>query len=85
MHIANTKIKTIMKVRKSIDLDADTKTALSHQAIEKGMNLKQYIEDVLRRIAEAKEDEILISLASVDEGIITGQEKQNFINYINSL
>ena len=71
--------------RKSIDLDVETKTALSFQAIENGMNLKQYIENLLTRIAEAKEDEILISLASVDEGIVTGKEKEDFLKYLKSL
>ena len=28
-------------IRKSIDLNIETKTSLSHQAIESGMNLKQ--------------------------------------------
>lgn len=71
--------------RKSIDLDAETKMALSYQALENGMNLKQYIENVLVRLAEAKEDDILISLASVDEGIITGKEKNDFLKYLKSL
>ena len=72
-------------IRKTIDIDAETKTALSHQAIEHGMNLKRYIERVLKRVAEAKEDDFLISLASVDEGIIEGKEKEDFLKYLNSL
>jgi len=72
-------------IRKSIDLDVETKTSLSYQAVDSGMNLKQYIESVLKRIAQAKEDEILISLASADEGIITGKEKEDFLKYLKSL
>ena len=72
-------------IRKSIDLNVETKTSLSYQAIESGMNLKQYIENILEKIARAKEDEILISLASVDEGIITGKEKDDFLKYLKSL
>ena len=71
--------------KKTIDIDAETKTALSHQAIEHGMNLKRYIERVLKRVAEAKEDEFLVSLASIDEGIIEGKEKEDFLKYLNSL
>ena len=72
-------------IRKTIDIDVETKTALSYQAIEHGTNLKCYIERILKRIAEAKEDEMLISLASVDEGIVKGKEKDDFLKYLNSL
>ena len=70
-------------IRKTIEIDVETKTALSHQAIEHGMNLKRYIERILTRIAEVKEDEILISLASVDEGIIEGKEKEDFLRWFS--
>ena len=72
-------------IRKTIDIDVETKTALSYQAIGHGMNLKRYIEKILKRVAEAKEDELLVSLASVDEGIIEGKEKEDFLKYLNSL
>jgi hypothetical protein len=72
-------------IRKTIEIDFETKTTLSHQAIENGMNLKRYIERILKRVAEAKEDEYLVSLASVDEGIIEGKEKEDFLKYLNSL
>ena len=72
-------------IRKTIEIDVETKTALSHQAIEHGMNLKRYIERILKRVAEAKEDEFLVSLASVDEGIVEGKEKEDFLKYLNSL
>ena len=49
------------------------------------MNLKCYIKRLLARIAETKEDKILVSLASVDEGIIVGKEKKDFLKYLNSL
>jgi hypothetical protein len=72
-------------IRKTIDIDVETKTALSYQAIGHGMNLKRYIESILKRIAESKEDEILVSLASVDEGIVSEKEKDDFLKYLNSL
>jgi len=49
------------------------------------MNLKRYIERLLTRVAEAKENEILASLASVDEGIVKGKEKEDLLKYLNSL
>ena len=42
--------------RKIIDLNEDTFKTLSIMAIQKGTNLKKYIEDVLNDLAENYED-----------------------------
>ncbi len=42
--------------RKIIDLNEDTFKTLSIMAIQKGTNLKKYIEDVLNELAENYED-----------------------------
>ena len=42
--------------RKIIDLNEDTFKTLSIMAIQKGTNLKNYIEDVLNELAEDYED-----------------------------
>ena len=42
--------------RKIIDLNEDTFKTLSIMAIQKGTNLKKYIEDVLNELAEDYED-----------------------------
>jgi hypothetical protein len=58
---------------------------LSYRAIEKGVSLKRYIELVLDAIADEQEDEILLELSTETEGIVSGQEKSDFVNLLHAL
>jgi len=83
--MATTLINKSKIFRKLIDLDEATKTALMHQAAEHGMNLKKYIETLLVRISEAEEDKILSEFAQERDGRLTGKEKEDFEQYLDSL
>ncbi|MDR2680791.1 MAG: hypothetical protein LBC47_08300 [Tannerella sp.] len=58
---------------------------LSYRAIEKGVSLKHYIESVLDAVADEQEDGILLELSAETEGIVSGQEKSDFVNMLHSL
>ena len=53
--------------RKIIDLNEDTFKTLSIMAIQKGTNLKKYIEDVLNELAEIYEDAKLYAKLSKEK------------------
>ena len=73
--------------RKIIDLDENTFKTLSIMAIEKGTNLKNFIEDMLSDLADNYEDAKLYNRLSKErpEGqtILNKQEKADFENWIN--
>jgi hypothetical protein len=75
----------IEKIRKTIDLKTDTKRMLSYRAIKKGVSLKRYIEFVLKSVADKQEDDILLELSTETEGIVSGQEKSDFVNILHTL
>jgi hypothetical protein len=58
-----TVMTTIKKVRKNIDLNESITQTLSLQAVECNMSLKHYIEVMLERLSEMREDEILFALS----------------------
>lgn len=72
--------------RKIIDLDENTFKTLSIMAIERGTNLKNYIEGVLADIADNYEDARIYAKLSKErpEGqtILNGQEKADFENWL---
>ena len=53
--------------RKNIDIPEDTFKILSHQAVVKGTNLKNYIENLLQEQAEDMEDAQLYAYLSEKE------------------
>ena len=71
---------------KIIDLNEDTFTTLSIMAIQKGTNLKNYIEDVLNDLAENYEDAKLYAKLSKEhpEGnvMLNEQEKADFEKWL---
>lgn len=72
--------------RKIIDLNEDTFKTLSIMAIQKGTNLKNYIEDVLNEIAENYEDSKLYAKLSKEhpEGLTRAskKEQEDFENWL---
>ena len=72
--------------RKIIDLNEDTFKTLSIMAIQKGTNLKKYIEDVLNDLAENYEDTKLYAKLSKEypEGnvMLNEQEKADFEKWL---
>lgn len=67
--------------RKIIDLNEDTFKTLSIMAIQKGTNLKKYIEDVLNELAENYEDAKLYAKLSKEnpDGNIMLNEQEKLI------
>ena len=72
--------------RKIIDLNEDTFKTLSIMAIQKGTNLKKYIEDVLNELAENYEDAKLYAKLSKENPdgniMLNGQEKADLENWL---
>lgn len=72
--------------RKIIDLNEDTFKTLSIMAIQKGTNLKRYIEDVLNELAENYEDAKLYAKLSKEqpEGLIpvSKEEQEKFEKWL---
>lgn len=72
--------------RKIIDLNEDTFKTLSIMAIQKGTNLKKYIEDVLNELAENYEDAKLYAKLSKENSdgniMLNEQEKADFENWL---
>lgn len=72
--------------RKIIDLDENTFKTLSIMAIEKGTNLKNYIEELLSDIADNYEEARIYAQLAKErpEGqiILNGQEKTDFENWL---
>ena len=65
--------------RKIIDLNEDTFKTLSIMAIQKGTNLKKYIEDVLNELADNYEDAKLyakLSKENPDGNIMLNEQKK---------
>lgn len=72
--------------RKIIDLNEDTFKTLSIMAIQKGTNLKKYIEDVLNELAENYEDAKLYAKLSKEhpEGLtpVSKKEQEEFEKWL---
>ncbi len=72
--------------RKIIDLNEDTFKTLSFMAIQKGTNLKKYIEDVLNELAENYEDAKLYAKLSKENPdgniMLNEQEKADLENWL---
>lgn len=72
--------------RKIIDLNEDTFKTLSIMAIQKGTNLKNYIEEVLNELAENYEDAKLYAKLSKEhpEGnvMLNEKEQSEFENWL---
>lgn len=72
--------------RKIIDLNEDTFKTLSIMAIQKGTNLKKYIEDVLNELAENYEDAKLYAKLSKENPdgniMLNEQEKADLENWL---
>ena len=72
--------------RKIIDLNEDTFKTLSIMAIQKGTNLKKYIEDVLNELAENYEDAKLYAKLSQENPdgniMLNEQEKADLENWL---
>ena len=72
--------------RKIIDLNEDTFKTLSIMAIQKGTNLKKYIEDVLNELAENYEDAKLYAKLSKENPdgniMLNKQEKADLENWL---
>ena len=72
--------------RKIIDLNEDTFKTLSIMAIQKGTNLKKYIEDVLNELAENYEDTKLYAKLSKENPdgniMLNEQEKADLENWL---
>lgn len=72
--------------RKIIDLKDDTFKTLSIMAIQKGTNLKKYIEDVLNELAENYEDAKLYAKLSKENPdgniMLNEQEKADLENWL---
>lgn len=72
--------------RKIIDLKEDTFKTLSIMAIQKGTNLKKYIEDVLNELAENYEDAKLYAKLSKENPdgniMLNEQEKTDLENWL---
>ena len=74
--------------RKIIDLKDDTFKTLSIMAIQKGTNLKNYIEDILNGIAEDYEDAKLYAKLRKEqpEGLIRAskEEQEDFEKWLGA-
>ena len=72
--------------RNIIDLNEDTFKTLSIMAIQKGTNLKKYIEDVLNELAENYEDAKLYAKLSKENPdgniMLNEQEKADLENWL---
>ena len=72
--------------RKIIDLNEDTFKTLSIMAIQKGTNLKKYIEDVLNELAENYEDAKLYAKLSKENPdgniMLNEQDKADLENWL---
>ena len=72
--------------RKIKDLNEDTFKTLSIMAIQKGTNLKKYIEDVLNELAENYEDAKLYAKLSKENPdgniMLNEQEKADLENWL---
>ena len=72
--------------RKIIDLNEDTFKTLSIMAIQKGTNLKKYLEDVLNELAENYEDAKLYAKLSKENPdgniMLNEQEKADLENWL---
>jgi hypothetical protein len=70
--------------RKLIDLNPDTEKNLRLIAVNYGMNLKSYIENVLNEIAQ--EDELLIALSKAPgtNDILSPIEKDDFLKWLSA-
>ena len=72
--------------RKITDLNEDTFKTLSIMAIQKGTNLKKYIEDVLNELAENYEDAKLYAKLSKENPdgniMLNEQEKADLENWL---
>ena len=69
--------------QKIINIDQDTKIALTHQAVGYGLSLKAYIEQILHNIAEMEEDRYLGMVLKSDDNdpdnyILNAKEKEEF-------
>ncbi len=77
---------TTQSKRKIIDLNEDTFKTLSIMAIQKGTNLKNYIEDVLNELAENYEDAKVYARLSKEfpDGnvMLNEQEKADFEKWL---
>lgn len=77
---------TTSSKRKIIDLDENTFKTLSIMAIQKGTNLKNYIESLLNEIAEDYEDAKIYAKLSKErpEGniMLNEQEKADFEKWL---
>ncbi len=77
---------TTQSKRKIIDLNEDTFKTLSIMAIQKGTNLKNYIEDVLDELAENYEDAKVYARLSKEfpDGnvMLNEQEKADFEKWL---
>jgi len=60
-----TQVKTA-SIQKIINIDQDTKTALTHQAVGYGLSLKAYIEQILHNVAIMEEDAFLEKILMAD-------------------
>lgn len=85
----NTNIKQQESIRKIINLPMDVKKALSIQAINANMNLKNYIEMVCIQLAKHGEfcnDDQLIELSNTPEAQakLTGAEAEAFEKHMET-
>lgn len=73
--------------KKIIDLNEDTFKTLSIMAIQKGTNLKKYIEDILNELAENYEDAKLYAKLSKEhpEGLVpvSKEEQEKFEKWLD--
>ncbi len=79
-------VATTPSKRKIIDLNEDTFKTLSIMAIQKGTNLKNYIEGVLNELAEDYEDAKLYAKLSKEhpEGLtpVSKEEQEEFEKWL---
>jgi hypothetical protein len=80
-----TRIMDTEKTKKMIDLKTDTKRMLTYRTIEKSVSPKRYIGLVPDAVADEQEDEILLELSAETEGLVSGQEKSDFVNMLHML
>ncbi len=74
------------RVSKLITLNIETKKALTLQAVQLDLSLQAYIEQILTQAVERAEEQLLLGLIEEgDQEIITGAEKQEFEQYMQSL
>lgn len=69
--------------QKIISIDPNTKKILTYQAVENGISLKAYIEQILRNVAEIQEDKMLTEIFKadindLDNPVLKAKEKKAF-------